>query len=110
MTHIMESMAKTSFDDFIRQMQAEAESEGPEAVAQFESLHHRFRLAGELVMLRNQKGVSQRQLADATGINQSEISRIERGVGNPTEDTLARIGRALGAHLAFVRDAEPIPA
>jgi DNA-binding phage protein len=101
-------MANTSFDDFMRQIEAEAEAEGPEAVAQLASLHHRFRLAGELVMLRKEKGVSQRQLADATGINQSEISRIERGVGNPTEDTLARIGRALGAHLAFVPDSEAI--
>ncbi|MHB8508650.1 MAG: helix-turn-helix domain-containing protein [Candidatus Dormibacteria bacterium] len=43
-------------------------------------------------------------MAEATGIHQSEISRIERGVGNPTEDTLARLGRALGARLAFITD------
>ena len=46
-------------------------------------------------MLRKARGISQRQLAEATGINQSEISRIERGVGNPTEDTPRRIGRLL---------------
>lgn len=102
-------MARTSFEDFLGEIHAEAEAEGPEAVAQLESLHHRFRLAGELVMLRKQRGVSQRELGEVTGIHQSEISRIERGVGNPTEDTLARIGQALGAHLSFVPDAQAVP-
>ncbi len=37
-----------------------------------------------------------------TGIDQAEISRIERGVGNPTEDTLEHLGGALGVKLAFV--------
>jgi transcriptional regulator with XRE-family HTH domain len=94
----------------MHQIEAEAQAQGPEAVAQLETLHHRFQLAGELVMLRQAKGFSQRELADETGINQSEISRIERGGLNPTEDTLARIGQALGARLAFVPDAEPVPA
>jgi DNA-binding XRE family transcriptional regulator len=101
-------VAKTYFEDFVGAIQAEAEAEGPEAVAQLESLHHRFRLAGELVMLRKRRGVSQRKLAEAAGVHQSEISRIERGVGNPTEDTLARMGQALGAHLSFVPDSEAV--
>ncbi len=101
-------MSRTSFEDFMREIEAEAEAEGPDAVAQLESLHHRFRLAGELVMLRQAQGISQRKLAEATGIHQSEISRIERGAGNPTEDTMARLGRALGAHLAFVPDGDAV--
>ncbi len=101
-------MSRTSFEDFMREIEAEAAAEGPEAVAQLESLHHRFRLAGELVMLRQAQGISQRKLAEATGVHQSEISRIERGVGNPTEDTLARLGRGLGAHLAFVPDSDAV--
>ena len=55
-------------------------------------------------MLRQAQGISQRKLAGATGVHQSEISRIERGVGNPTEDTLARLGRALGATLLLCPD------
>lgn len=102
------AMARISFDDFMRQIDAEAEAEGPEAVAQLQSLQHRFQLAGELVMLRSARGVSQRQLAKATGIHQSEISRIERGVGNPTEDTLACLGQGLGAHLSFVPDSTAV--
>ena len=101
-------MSRTSFEDFMREIEAEAAAEGPDAVAQLESLHHRFRLAGELVMLRQAQRISQRKLAEAAGVHQSEISRIERGVGNPTEDTLARMGQALGAHLSFVPDSEAV--
>ena len=104
----MYDVAGTSFDDFMRDIEAEAEVEGPEAVAHLHSLHHRFRLASELVTLRRTRAVSQRQLAEATGIHQSDISRIERGVGNPTEDTLARLGRALGARLTFVLDGDGV--
>jgi len=85
----------------MREIEAEAIAEGPAAVDNLERLHHRFHLAGQLVMLRRTSKVSQRQLAAATGIKRGEISRIERGVGNPTQETLGRIGRALGARLTF---------
>ncbi len=101
-------MAKTYFEDVVGEIQAEAEAEGPEAVAELRSLEHRFRLAGQLVALRGARAVSQTKLAELTGVHQSEISRIERGVGNPTEDTLARLGSALGAHLEFVADSSAV--
>ena len=37
---------------------------------------------------RNEKGMSQRDLAAKTGIMQTEISKIEQGKGNPTLTTL----------------------
>src|SRR5579859_2647897 len=91
-----------SFADFMQELEAEAQAEGPEAIVQLEQLRHRFRLGGELAMRRKEAGWTQRRLADATGIDQSEISRIERAIGNPTEDTLALIAKALGMRLSFV--------
>ena len=44
-------------------------------------------------------GLSQQQLAEKTGINQSDISRIERGTANPSIQTLERIAKALGGKL-----------
>ena len=38
----------------------------------------------------------------AGGIQQAEISRIERGVGNPTAATLLRLAEALEQRLALV--------
>ena len=48
---------------------------------------------------RAQKGLSQRDLAQETGIIQAEISKIERGKGNPTLTTMQRIAKALGKSL-----------
>lgn len=46
-------------------------------------------------------GISQKQLAALTGIDQSDISKIERGVANPSVATLDRIARALGGQLSI---------
>jgi ribosome-binding protein aMBF1 (putative translation factor) len=47
-------------------------------------------------------GLTQRQLAAMTGVPQADISRIERGAGNPTEATLERLALALGRKLELV--------
>lgn len=49
-------------------------------------------------------GISQKQLAALTGIDQSDISKIERGVANPSVATLDRIATALGGHLSITID------
>ena len=46
-------------------------------------------------------GISQKQLALLTGIDQSDISKIERGVANPSVATLDRIARAMGGQLSI---------
>ena len=46
-------------------------------------------------------GLSQKQLAAATGIDQSDISKIERGITNPSVGTLERIAKALGGRLTI---------
>lgn len=48
------------------------------------------------------RGLTQRQLAELTGVRQADISRIERGAGNPTEATLQRLAAALDCQLALV--------
>ena len=48
---------------------------------------------------RAEKGISQKELSELTGIDQSDLSKIERGVANPSIGTLNRIAEALGAKL-----------
>ena len=48
---------------------------------------------------RASAGISQKELASLTGIDQSDISKIERGVSNPSVATLERIAAALGGKL-----------
>ena len=48
---------------------------------------------------RAHKNWSQKELSDASGIDQSDISKIERGVANPSVSTLKRLAEAMGKEL-----------
>lgn len=56
--------------------------------------------------IREARGLTQTQLAEAVGANQSTISRIEKGIGNPTLDLIQRLANVLDVHPSdfFVRD------
>jgi DNA-binding XRE family transcriptional regulator len=94
-----EVSALTSFDEFYAEVVAEAEAEGPEAVAQLRMFEDRYRLASDLIGLRRNRSMTQQQLSAASGIRQSEISRIEGGNGNPTLKTIGALAHALGAEI-----------
>lgn len=57
--------------------------------------------ASAVVSARAVSGFSQKQLAAMTGIDQSDISKIERGIANPSVSTLERIAAALGGRLVI---------
>lgn len=92
----------TTFDEFHAEMEAEAEAEGPEAVAQLRAFELHFSLARQLGEQRRARHLTQTQLAELTGIDQAEISRIERGHSNPTAATLGALTRALGVDVTLV--------
>jgi ribosome-binding protein aMBF1 (putative translation factor) len=94
-------MAET-FDDFMKELEQETRRAGPAAVARAEALKAQYTLAAELILLRKRRGLTQRQLSGRTGIQQSEISRIEGGRANPTAATLAALAGALGGELRIV--------
>ena len=54
-----------------------------------------------LAAARRARKLSQPQLSTASGVQQSEISRIENGAGNPTTETLSRLAGALGQRLTL---------
>ena len=54
-----------------------------------------------VISARAKKGITQNELSERTGIDQSDISKIERGVANPSVGTLARIADALGTKLVI---------
>ena len=45
--------------------------------------------------------VSQRELAEMTGLTQATIAHLEAGAANPTLATVERLFRTLGLHLKF---------
>ncbi|MBX9470384.1 helix-turn-helix domain-containing protein [Microcella sp.] len=58
-------------------------------------LNARAALGAQLKAARTAHGLSQPALAELSGLQQAEISRIETGVANPTADTLVRLASAL---------------
>ena len=89
----------TTFEETYARVVAEAEAEGPAAVAELRMLEDHYRLASDLIGRRLALHMTQTQLAAASGIRHSEISRIESGHGNPTLKTISALARALGAEL-----------
>lgn len=57
---------------------------------------------GEIIKSRRSiLGISQQDLADISGVGLRTIKMIEVGKGNPSVDTLQKIGRVLGLELSF---------
>lgn len=58
-------------------------------------------VAVKLMEARSKAGMTQKQLAEATGIYQADISKIERGLANPSLSTLQRLADGLGMRLSI---------
>ena len=84
-------------------MEKNAKTGGPEAIARWKAFNAHFAMAREVRELRKERHLTQKQLAAASGIDQAEISRIERGQTNPTASTLAALLAPLGARLGIVK-------
>ena len=60
-----------------------------------------FQLIREMIKARREAGLTQKELAERTGLQQSNISRIENGNGNPSLETLNKIAQGLGKKLVI---------
>jgi ribosome-binding protein aMBF1 (putative translation factor) len=74
----------------------------PEAKAHREVFERAYDIAMQVVELRERHGLTQAELAARSGIDQADISRIERGSTSPTARTLQRIAEALDADVRLV--------
>src|ERR1035437_7777294 len=98
------------FADLLEELEREAREEGPTAVAEMEALHDYYGLVGELIRLRRHRQMTQKQLEVATGIPQSEISRIESGHPTPTPPPRRKLVRALGGEIRIIEKDSAVPA
>lgn len=72
----------------------------PEAKAGYARARRAFELAEQVRALREDKGMSQAELARRIGSTQPSVARLEAGGVAPTIETLERIAVALGLQLA----------
>jgi len=68
----------------------------------WDSSRTEYRILGELIRLRKQKGLSQTALAKMTGHKQQVISRIEKKESSPTLKTLCALTDMLDVDIILV--------
>ena len=90
-----------SFDDFLKE-----QLQDKEVRAEYDALEPEFAIIQAMIDARKSRGMTQKQLADATGINQADISKLERGTANPSLRTLQRLAAGMGMRLKL--EFEPV--
>ncbi|NYI94165.1 DNA-binding XRE family transcriptional regulator [Streptomonospora nanhaiensis] len=76
---------------------------GSGAGAEAERIHNR------IAVLRTERGVSRRQLAEALGVHYQTVGYLERGEYNPSLHLALRIARYFEVPVEVVFSTEPFP-
>lgn len=63
---------------------------------------NRIKIGGQVAAIRNKKGLSIRELAEACGVTAQNITKIEHGRYNVSIDILGKICEALGCRIDLV--------
>ena len=71
----------------------------PEFKAEWDSLEPERQIMRAILEGLDERDLTQKQLAEVTGIAQADISRFENGTGNPSLRTLKRLAEGLGMSL-----------
>lgn len=87
-------IAMSDFKNYLAQ-----QMEDPAFAAEYEAQRPEYEAIRAVIAARLACNMTQKELAEKTGIRQSNISRIESGSASPTIDTLARIAAGLGKQL-----------
>ncbi|HEV2952909.1 MAG TPA: helix-turn-helix transcriptional regulator [Candidatus Dormibacteraeota bacterium] len=95
----MESPIGDSFDSYVAELASGLDQNGRELL---EAFRGHYSLASQIIELRKRNHLTQAQLAAQARVNQSDISRLERGTGNASQAALERIARVFRASLGFL--------
>ena len=71
----------------------------PAFQAEWEALEPERQIVRAIIEGRERRDLTQQQLAEITGIQQADISRLENGTGNPSLRTLKRLAAGMGMQL-----------
>lgn len=71
----------------------------PETAAEFEDLRPQYEIISQIIKARDEQGLTQEELAARTGLQRSNISRLESGNYNPSIELLTRVAKGLGMEL-----------
>lgn len=76
----------------------------PEFKKEWENLEPEMEVIRAMIKTRTEQNLTQKELAEKTGINQANISKLENGNMNPSIKLLKRLADGLGMnlHIEFV--------
>ncbi len=83
-----------SWNDFKQEMLKDKEVK-----AEYEALQPEYEVVKVILDARKLCNLTQQQLADKSGVDRSDISKLENGNGNPTIKLLQRIASAMDMNL-----------
>lgn len=84
----------SNFNDYLSQKMKD-----PAFKAEYDALDPEFSIIQAMIDARKASGLTQKQLADKTGIAQADISKLENGSANPSLRTLRRLAEGMGMQL-----------
>ncbi len=73
----------------------------PEFVKEYEAVQPEMEIIRAIVEARNASHLTQKELAERTGIAQTEISRLENGTRNPSIKLLQRLAEGMDMTLTI---------
>ena len=74
----------------------------PEVKKAYAAMGPEFEIISAMIDIRNQKGLTQQDLSELSGITQADISRIERGDRNPGIRTVQKLANAMGFSIGLI--------
>lgn len=84
----------SNFNDYLSQKMKD-----PAFKAEYEALEPEFSIIQAMIDARKASGLTQKQLAERTGIAQADISKLENGSANPSLRTLRRLAEGMGMQI-----------
>lgn len=84
-------------DDFDKYLDEQLQN--PDFKKEWDENELEYQLMMMILKARNEQNLTQSELAERTGIRQSNISRIEKGQALPSISTLCKIAHGLGKRL-----------
>lgn len=84
----------SSFNEYLKEQMND-----PECKWEYDALGPEFAILQVLIDARKASGLTQKQLAEITGIAQADISKLENGNANPSLRTLQRLAFGMGTSL-----------
>lgn len=84
----------SNFNDYLSQKMKD-----PAFKAEYDALEPEFSIIQAMIDARKASGLTQKQLAEKTGIAQADISKLESGNANPSLRTLRRLAEGMGMQI-----------